>query len=133
MENNESFNYTYSAKLQKEVLSIRKKYEEPNDGEDKMEYLRRLDIGVTQKAQSISLVFGIVGALIMGVGMSLVMSDFAKILGNYKEYAVLIGILIGIVGMVLVGFAYPIYNYIIKKERKRIAPEILRVTDELLQ
>ena len=45
----------------------------------------------------------------------------------------LIGILIGIIGIVLVSVAYPIYNSIIKKEREKIAPEIIRLTDELMK
>ena len=44
----------------------------------------------------------------------------------------LIGILIGLVGMVLVAFAYPLYNRVLRKEREKIAPEILRLSDELL-
>ena len=44
-----------------------------------------------------------------------------------------IGILVGIVGMVLVALAYPLYNRVLKKQREKIAPEILRLTEELLQ
>ena len=45
----------------------------------------------------------------------------------------IIGIVVGIVGMVLVAVAYPIYNRVLKKQRERIAPEILRLSDELLK
>lgn len=78
-----------------------------------------------------SLVIGIIGALIMGMGMSLVMTEFGQILGSLSGYATLIGIAIGIIGMILVALAYPVYNRITQKERERIAPEILRLTDEL--
>ena len=44
-----------------------------------------------------------------------------------------IGILVGIVGMVLVALAYPLYNRVLKKQREKIAPEIMRLTEELLQ
>ena len=47
--------------------------------------------------------------------------------------AMVIGIPVGIVGMVLVALAYPVYNRVLKKQRARIAPEILRLTDELLK
>lgn len=133
MENKEMFNYTYSAKEQDEIKAIRKKYAEPQDAEDKMALLRRLDAGVTGKAQAVSLIIGVIGALLLGVGMSLTMSDFSKILGNLEDMAMLIGIIIGIVGIVLVSLAYPLYNRIVKKERKKIAPEIIRLTDELMK
>ena len=133
MENKESFNYTYSAKEQEEIKAIRKKYVIPEQTEDKMAQLRRLDAAVTQKATSVSLVFGVIGALILGMGMSLAMTDIGKMIGLAGGMAMLVGILIGIVGIVLVCVAYPIYNSIIKKEREKIAPEIIRLTDELMK
>ena len=135
MENKEkeTFNYTYSAKEQEEIKAIRKKYAVQEKTEDKMEQLRRLDAAVTQKATSVSLVFGVIGALILGMGMSLAMTDIGKIIGLFGGMAMLIGILIGIIGIVLVSVAYPIYNFIIKKEREKIAPEIIRLTDELMK
>ena len=96
-----------------------------------MAQLRRLDAGVTQKATSVSLAFGIVGAIIMGSGMSLIMTDIGAMLGT--ALAMIFGIGLGIVGMILVSLAYPIYNRIVKKEREKIAPEILRLTDELMK
>lgn len=126
-----SFQYTYSAKEQEEVKRIREKY--THKEENKMELLRRLDAGVTQKAQIISLVIGIMGTLILGLGMSLAMTDLADILGSHKEPAMVIGIIIGTVGGILASLAYPIYNSVIKRERKKIAPEILRLTDELMK
>ena len=136
MENNnenKGFRYTYSAKEQAELKRIREKYTPSTEAEDKMAKLRRLDASVTQKAQVIALIFGIVGALILGAGMSLCMSDFAEILGSYRDMAMVIGIPIGLVGGVLAAFAYPMYNFIVKRERKKIAPEIIRLTDELMK
>ena len=133
MENKETFNYTYSAKEQDEIKAIRKKYAETQETEDKMAQLRRLDAGVTQKAQAVSLVFGVIGALLLGIGMSLTISEFSKILGSLEDMALLIGIIIGIVGIVRVSLAYPLYNRIVKKEREKIAPEIIRLTDELMK
>ena len=75
----------------------------------------------------------VIGALILGMGMSLAMTDIGKIIGLLGGMAMLIGILIGIIGIVLVSVAYPIYNSIIKKEREKIAPEIIRLTDELMK
>lgn len=131
MGNNEGFNYTYSAKEQEEIKAIRKKYAASEEAEDKMTQLRRLDASVYSKASAAALVVGIVGALIMGIGMSLVMTDIGAVLGTVL--AMIIGIIIGVVGIFLVCLAYPIYNRTLKKEREKIAPEILRLTDELMK
>lgn len=95
-----------------------------------MEQLRKLHRIPTQKAQSAALIVGILGALILGTGMSLAMTDIGAGLGSL---AMIIGIAVGIVGMILVALAYPVYNRVINKERARIAPEIFRLSDELLQ
>ena len=128
MENKEGFSFTYSAQQQKEVEAIRKKYL-PQEA-DKMEQLRRLHAIPNQKAQAASLAVGIIGALIMGTGMSLCMTELSGFLGGT---AMFIGIPVGIVGMVLVALAYPLYNRVLKKQREKIAPEILRLSDELLK
>ena len=129
MENkDETFTYTYSAAQQQEVESIRKKYL-PKE-EDKMEQLRKLHNSATKKAQAWSIALGVIGALILGTGMSLCMTELSGFLGGT---AMFLGIPVGIVGMVLVALAYPVYNRVLKKERARIAPEILRLTDELLK
>ena len=133
MENKETFQYTYSAKEQKEIQAIRKKYTAPEQNADKLEQLRRLDAAVTHKATSVSLVFGIIGALILGMGMSLAMTDIGRFIGLAGGMAMLVGIMIGFLGIVLVCTAYPVYNAILKKEREKIAPEIIRLTDELMK
>ncbi|MBR4062821.1 MAG: hypothetical protein IKK01_07120 [Clostridia bacterium] len=129
----ETFSYTYSAKEQAEIQKIRDKYEKPTAEEDKMTQLRRLDASVHSKATVVALVLGIIGALIMGCGMSLIMTDIGTILGAPSNLAMLIGVPIGIVGMVLVCLAYPVYNRTVKKEREKIAPEIIRLADELMK
>lgn len=136
MENNnenKGFQYTYSAKEQAELKRIRDKYTAPTEVEDKMERLRRLDASVTQTAQAVSLVFGVIGTLILGFGMSLCMTELAEILGSHSDLAMVIGIIVGIVGGVLAGLAYPVYDAIVKAKRKRLAPEIIRLTDELMK
>ena len=125
---NPSFEYTYSARQRQEVEEIRRKYL-PKE-EDKMEQLRKLHNAATQKAQAWAIAVGVIGALIMGAGMSLFMTELGNILGNL---AWIIGIVAGIVGIVLVALAYPVYNRVLEKERARIAPQILRLTEELLQ
>ena len=135
MENKEkeTFNYTYSAKEQEEIKAIRKKYVASEQPEDKMAQLRRLDAAVTQKATIVSLVFGIIGALILGMGMSLAMTEIGHTIGLSVGVATVMGGLIGVVGIVLVCAAYPIYNRLLIKARQKIAPEIIRLTDELMK
>ena len=131
MENKENFNYTYSAKEQEEIKAIRKKYAVQEQTEDKMAQLRRLDAGVHSKATTASLVVGVIGTLMMGLGMSLVMTEIGELLGTVL--ALVIGSGVGIVGIAFVCLAYPIYNRTLKKEQEIIAPEIIRLTDELMK
>lgn len=130
-QSEEAFQFTYSAKEQEEIKNIRKKYLVQE--EDKMEQLRKLDRSVGQKATVISLVFGIVGALVLGTGMSLAMTDLGAVFGMSQMVALVVGIIIGLCGMIPVGLAYPVYNKVLKKERERVAPEILRLSDELMK
>lgn len=122
-ENKETFSYTYSAKQQEEIERIRKKYVPP--AEDKMEQLRHLDRSVTQKGTLVSLTTGIIGTLLLGSGMSCTMV--------WAETLLLPGIIIGLIGIAVIIAAYPLYQYVTQKERKKIAPEIIRLTDELLK
>ena len=133
MESNESFQYTYSAKEQDEIKTIRSKYSPPEETQDKLSRLRKLDEGVTKKASAAALVLGILGSLVLGSGMSLFMTDLGKALFPDSGLAMPLGILIGIVGILLICIAYPAYLQVVKKERKKIAPEILRLTDELMK
>ncbi len=126
-----SFNYTYSAKEQEELKKIRQKYMPDSNGkEDKMERVRRLDKGANDKAQIISLALGIIGALILGTGLSMILTDIASALGIF---ATILGVIIGVIGGALAGIAYPAYSYVLKRERAKIAPEIIRLTDELIK
>lgn len=122
---NEAFRFTYSAAQQEEVKRIREKYSAPEQTEDKMEQLRRLDAGVTLKGTVASLILGILGALVMGVGMCCCMVWGGDLF--------IPGIIVGIAGIVGVSLAYPVYTAITKREKERIAPEILRLTDELMK
>ena len=92
--------------------------------------MRKLHSIPTQKAQAASLAVGVIGALILGTGMSLCMTELSGFLGGT---AMFIGIPVGIAGMVLVALAYPIYNRVLKKQREKIAPKILLLSDELLK
>lgn len=129
-----TFEYTYSAKDKEEIKAIRSKYvTKAETADDKMAYLRNLDAGVERKAAVTSLIFGIVGLLIMGFGMSLFMSALGEALKISPSVATPVGVAIGVVGIVLVVLAYPVYGWVTKKERKRIAPEVLKLTEELMK
>jgi len=135
MENKDkkNFSYTYSAKEQTEIQNIRKKYEMTTEQEDTLTQLRRLDTGVSAKATTAELAVGIAGTLIMGLGMSLAMSELNELLDIQQDVGMLLGIVIGIVGILPVCLAYPLYTRTLKKEREKIAPEILRLSDTLMK
>lgn len=120
---NEAFSFTYSAKEQEEVKKIRQKYLTKED--DKMEQLRRLDRSVIKKGTEISIAVGIIGSLLLGLGMCCVMVWMGRWFVP--------GIIIGIIGIIILALAYPLYGRTIKKEREKIAPEILLLTEELIK
>ena len=123
-EKKEAFHYTYSASQQQEIKRIREKYMPPTQEEDKMERLRRLDASVTRPGTIVSIIVGTISTLIFGVGMCcvLVWTDLF-----------VPGIVIGLVGLAGVGSAYPLYIFFSKKQRAKVAPEIMRLTDELMK
>lgn len=121
-QQNNSFRYTYSAAQRSEVETIRKKYLPPE--EDKMEQLRSLDQSATRKGNIAALIIGILGVLIMGTGMCCVLV--------WMGIWFIPGIIIGLVGIALIFCAYPLYLRVTERERQKIAPEVLRLTDELM-
>lgn len=123
--NNEAFRYNYSAREQEELRRIRDKYAAPPERESKMERLRRLDQGVTRKATVWSLVLGVVSALVMGTGMSMCMV--------FDAAWFVPGICVGCLGLAGICVNYPLYLRILRRERARVAPEILALTEELMQ
>lgn len=125
-EKEETFTYTYSAKEQEEIKRIRGKYTPPTKAETSMEQLRRLDASATKEATVVSLIVGIISALILGVGMCCTM------LPGWEQYFVP-GIVIGVIGLIGVIAAYPIYNHMVKRKRVKLAPEIMRLSDELMK
>ncbi len=114
-----SFHYTYSAKQQEEIQSIRKKY---LPQEDKMEQLRRLDRSATRKGTVLSVIVGVISCLLLGIGMCCTMV--------WMQWFVP-GVVIGVIGIVGIAAAYPLYTRITRRERERLAPQILKLTEEL--
>ena len=122
MEKNENaVNITYSAEDQKELDAIRSKYlpkkkQQPSN----LEQIKKLDAKVESKAMIAGLSVGIISTLIMGGGMSLVLA-----LGQP-----VIGIIVGVIGLAGMLAAWPLYQKVLKKEREKAAPEILRLSEE---
>ena len=88
-----------------------------------MELLRKLDKDVTKPGTIWSLVIGIMGCLLFGVGMCCTLVWVDSLFG--------VGIVVGVIGIVIMGVAYPIYIRITKKQQEKLAPQILALAEEL--
>lgn len=122
MENN-TYSYNYSAARNKEVENIRNKYI-PRE-ESNLERLKKLDVRVQMAGTIESLCFGIVGALIFGLGMCFFLDVFAG--------ATWLTALLMLLGVVIMIPAYPIYRKIAQRTKKELAPEILRLSEEIMK
>ena len=120
--NNERFEYTYSAKQQEEIEQIRRKYM-PKE-EDRLAELKRLDEKVSRPGTIVGIALGVVGTLIFGTGMSMILV--------WTDAMLVTGVLIGIVGFLMLAVAYPIYRKITARQREKMAPQILALTEQLI-
>ncbi|MBP3569852.1 MAG: hypothetical protein J6K04_11895 [Lachnospiraceae bacterium] len=126
MEEKNVFEYSYSAKQQEEIDAIKRKYfpkEEKAKEYDKLEELKRLDKQVELTATIWSIVVGVIGTLIFGTGMSLILAF------ETRMYA--FGIPTGVLGIAGMALALPAYRMVLKKQREKVAPKILALTEEL--
>lgn len=110
------------------VEKIRTKYVEKKDSS--LDELRKLDKKVKTPAEVFAYIFGSVSALIMGAGMSFVMTDVASLLGLGDM--TILGIAVGVVGMVLAIVNYPIYNGILTSRKNKYADKILALSNKIL-
>ena len=122
MENN-TFSYNYSAARNKEVEAIRRKYV-PRE-ENKLDLLKQLDNRVQMAGMIQGLCFGIIGALVFGIGICFFLDVFAG--------AAWITALFMIMGTLLMLPAYPIYRRIARKTKAELTPEILRLSEEIMK
>ena len=122
MEKNENaVNITYSAEDQKQLDAIRSKYlPEAKQQPSNLAKIKKLDAQVENKAMIAGLSMGILSTLVMGGGMSLTLS-----LGQPA-----IGIIVSLIGLAGMVAAWPLYQKVLKKEREKAAPEILRLSEE---
>ncbi len=110
------------------VRKIRTQYTEKEH--TRLEGLKQLDAKVKRPAHVFAYSFGTLSALVMGSGMSLVMTDLGSVIG--LEDPMLPGILIGTAGLLMALINYPVYKKILEGRRKKYAEQILRLSDALL-
>ena len=128
MNNENAFSYTYNAEENQEVLNIRKKYM-PQE-KSPLDALKALDAKVNRPANVFAYTYGSVSAIIMGAGMSLVMTDIGAVVGLAS--AMMPGIAIGVVGMGMALSTYPIYRKLLNRRKKKYAPQILQLSEKLI-
>lgn len=96
-----------------------------------LDELRKLDAKVKRPANTFAYVLGSIGAVVMGAGMSLVMTDIGDMVGIAADNMVL-GIIIGVVGLVVAVVNYPIYKGILNSRRKKYAVRILELSEKVM-
>ena len=122
MENKNVFSYRYSAKHSTEAQRIRSKYL-PKE-ESKLERLRGLDRRVRSAGVIEGLVFGVIGALIFGIGLCFGLDVFPG-----EDVLTLVFMAIGAAIMIP---AYPVYKRVARRTKEKLAPEIIRLSDEII-
>ena len=121
MNGDNGFRYTYSAPDHQEVLRIRSKYLPAK--ESKLEELKRLDRTVQNSGTMESLIVGVTGCMVFGLGLCLAM----KVIGDLAWMGILLG-LAGITGML---FAYPVHQKVLRRTKEKVVPRILELAQEL--
>ena len=111
------------------VRKIRTEYTEK--GHSELDELRELDAKVKRPANAFAYTFGSIAAIIMGAGMSLVMTDIGSTLG--LESTMTPGIIIGIIGMVMAIVNYPVYKKMLTARRKKFAGKIIELSDKIMK
>ncbi len=128
MENNKDvFEYTYYAPSEdekKQIQSIRQQYLEPQrKSESKFDRLKKLNAKVKKTATYFALIAGIIGCLVFGLGLTMVL-----------EWSLFVwGIIVMLIGSVAMALAYPLYNFLLAKGRKKYGEEILSLSKDLLE
>lgn len=113
------FKYSYSAREQEEINEILKKYIPKQETDSAILEIKKLDRRVTNRANAAGISAGIIGLLILGFGMSCVLV--------WQDTLFALGVIIGIVGIAVTASAYHIYKLVLKRERKKAAPQIMRL------
>ena len=109
------------------VQKIRTQYTEKQHTE--LDELRELNRKVRTPANVFAYVFGSLSALVMGCGMSLIMTDIGQTIGVASPMTP--GIVIGLVGLAMAIANYPVYSGMLARRRKRYAQQIIRLSDRI--
>ncbi len=128
MHNEPTFTCAYSPKENQEALDIRKKY--MPQAETELEALKKLDRKVRRPASVFAYLYGSVSAVIMGSGMSLVMTDIGAMIGLAD--AMIPGIIIGLAGLGMALTTCPIHRGILRSRKKKYADKILNLSDKIV-
>lgn len=110
------------------VQKIRTQYAEKDHTQ--LDELKKLDAKVKRPANVFAYIFGSIGAIVMGSGMSLVMTDIGSVVG--VEDTMTTGIVIGVVGMLMAIINYPVYKGILSSRRKKYADQIMKLSDKIM-
>lgn len=121
-EQNEKYSYTYNASQNSEIDKIVEKYREKTPTETAAEQIKKLDGAVEKKASAAAIIIGIIGALLLGVGMCCT---------TVWQGLFVLGIIVGVIGMIVLACAYPVYSAIAARKRKKIAASILELSESL--
>ncbi len=111
------------------VEKIRTQYTEKEYTQ--LDELKKLDAKVKRPVNIFAYVFGSISAIIMGSGMSLVMTDIGKVIG--MENTMVPGIIIGVVGMLLAIVNYPMYKKLLDSRKKKYAEQIIKLSESILK
>lgn len=110
------------------VQKIRTQYTEKQHTE--LDELKELDAKVKKPANVFAYTYGSVSAIVMGAGMSLVMTDIGATIG--LAGAMVPGIAIGVVGLSMALSTYPIYKHMLDSRKKKYAPKILDLSEKIV-
>ncbi len=111
------------------VQKIRTQYTEKENTQ--LDALKKLDAKVKKPANVFAYVFGSIAAIIMGSGMSLVMTDIGETIGIAD--AMIPGVAIGIIGMLMAIINYPVYKKFLASRRKKYAKEVIALSDNIMK
>ena len=111
------------------VQKIRTQYTQNQHTE--LEELKALDAKVKRPANVFAYTYGSTGAIVMGAGMSLVMTDIGAVIG--LTATMVPGIAVGVAGMAMALTTYPIYKKMLASRKKKYAPQILAMSEKLME
>lgn len=111
------------------VQKIRTQYTEKTH--TSLDELKKLDNKVKRPANIFAYIFGSVGTIVMGSGMSLVMTDIGETIGIANTMT--IGVIIGTIGMFMTMIDYPIYKTILASRRKKYANKVIAISDKIMK